>query len=378
MSNRVLRDQLLTGFAYNYWFVCAECGTRIEVSAADYALQCTMRAPYPICRCGVEVDISAVSPTLRDTNDIASEGDSVDSLFWYHTSRYENWPDSEAYTADVTEQVAQVKGGYGFDGERYLRTKTSLALHLGTYESAIENMLRRLRGQDIGDPNRIRYWLHRVQIRLEPGDVDPHVGPEFASFMGDVALSDLQDRGARAVRYINVHEAAGAISLAIDRDVIVAVSTIELPVTLAAVAATPTANEAISTARRVLSEIERLRPDTTGIAAADLRLAVLSGEPRDPTDPESIRIHTLARQLDDYEDRWRAVCTELNDVLLSEYLPRANEQVRERFLDAVSHGDSPAKYHARFRMLASLIDRADSVISTFASAPPKILKSGDV
>jgi hypothetical protein len=72
--------------------------------------------------------------------------------------------------------------------------------------------------------------------------VDPHVGPEFASFMGDVALSDLQDRGTRAVRYINVHEAAGAISLAIDRDVIVAVSTIELPVTLAAVAATPTAN----------------------------------------------------------------------------------------------------------------------------------------
>jgi hypothetical protein len=101
---------------------------------------------------------------------MALDDDSVDSLIWYHTSRYENWPDLEAYTADVTEQVAQVKGGYGFDGERYLRTKTSLALHLGTYESAIENMLRRLHDQDIGNPNTIRYWLHRVQIRLKPND----------------------------------------------------------------------------------------------------------------------------------------------------------------------------------------------------------------
>jgi hypothetical protein len=298
-------------------------------------------------------------------------------LIWYHTSRYENWPDLEAYTADVTEQVAQVKGGYGFDGERYLRTKTSLALHLGTYESAIENMLRRLHDQDIGNPNTIRYWLHRVQIRLKPNDLDPHVGPEFASFMGDVTLSDLHERGARAVRYINVHEAAGSVSLAIDPDMIVAVSTIELPVASAAATETATTNEAVSTAQHVLSEIERLRPDTTGIATTDLRLAGLFEEPRKPGDPESVRLHTVARQLDGYEDRWRAVWTELTDVLLSEYLPGTSEQVRGRFLDAVSYGDDPAKYHLRFRMLASLIDRAGDVISMLASAPTTILKSGD-
>lgn len=69
------------------------------------------RAPYPACSCGIQLDISAVSPTLRNTNDAALEDDSADSPFWHHTSRYENSPDSEADTADVIEQVAQVRGG---------------------------------------------------------------------------------------------------------------------------------------------------------------------------------------------------------------------------------------------------------------------------
>lgn len=377
MHSREPQDQPLAGFAYSYCFQCAGCGIRINVSSTDYEMQCTMQAPYPMCICGVEVDIGAASPSLRDANDRALEGDSVKWLFWYHTSRYKNWPDSEAYTADVAGQVAQVNGGYGFDGERYLRSKTSLALHLGTYESAIENMLRRLHDQDIGDPNTIRYWLHRVQIRLKPGDLDPHVGPEFASFMGDVALSDLRDRGARAVRYINVHEAAGSVSLAVDPDVIVGVSTIELPVASAAATATPPANEAVSNAQIALDEIERHRPDTSGVADADLRFAGLFEELGEPADPESVRIHCLARQLEDYEDRWRKVWTELTERFLSEYLPRINEQVRNRFLDAVPYGDSPAQYHERFRLLAGLIDRADDVISVFASVPARILTSGD-
>jgi hypothetical protein len=95
-----------------------------------------------------------------------------------------------------------------------VKSKTSLALHLRTYESAIENMLRRLHDQDVGDPSEIRYWLHRVQIHLKPCDLDQHIGDEFASLTGDVPLSEVHSRGGRAAPYINVYEAAGSVPLA--------------------------------------------------------------------------------------------------------------------------------------------------------------------
>ena len=169
--------------------------------------------PYPVCRCGTEVDINRASPVLRDPNDIVLQNDSVDSMYSYHSGGYENWPDLAAYTADMT---LAGRPRAGFDPQRMVESKTSLALHLGTYESAFENMLRRLHDQDVGDPSEIRYWPHRVQIPLKPGDLGQHVGDESASLMGDVLLSEVHTRGGRAARYINVHEAAGSVSVAVD------------------------------------------------------------------------------------------------------------------------------------------------------------------
>ncbi len=136
-----------------------------------------------------------------------------------------------------------------------------MALHVGTYEAAIENMLRRLHDQDDRDGSPPSYWLHRVQIDLEPGDLAPGVGEEPTDWLGNVPLSKLDDEygGARAVRYVNVNEAHGSISMAIHPAVIATVSTIEIPVeavadeTAAAAAATCQAVDA-------LSEIAPLRP----------------------------------------------------------------------------------------------------------------------
>jgi hypothetical protein len=101
-------------------------------------------------------------------------------------------------------------------------------------------MLRRLHDEDRQNGSPVRHWLHRVQIRLEPGDVAPDVGEELADFTGNVPLSMLHERGgARAVRDVNTNEADGSISVAIDPAVIATVATMEIPVESAAIETAP-------------------------------------------------------------------------------------------------------------------------------------------
>src|SRR5262249_2509571 len=119
---------------------------------------CNARCSCPIPSASAVLrSISAkVSPTLRDPNTVVLEDVSVDGFYWYHSSRYENWPDLDAYTAEITDLFAQARAHYGLDPDELIHRTTSLAVHLGTYESAIENMLRRLIDQDSGDLSTIR------------------------------------------------------------------------------------------------------------------------------------------------------------------------------------------------------------------------------
>jgi hypothetical protein len=166
--------QPLVGFNYGYWFSSTGCHGGVYVDANTYDLHCTGQASYPSCECGAIVVIATVHPALRNLEDIALQDDSVHKLYWYHTSRFEKWPDSNAYIAEIAEIFSRVRACCMYDSERAIRDKTSLALHLGTYESAIDNMLRRLTDQDVGDPSTIRYWMHRVQIHLDTSKENPH------------------------------------------------------------------------------------------------------------------------------------------------------------------------------------------------------------
>jgi hypothetical protein len=47
-----------------------------------------------VCTCGAELDVTQVSPVLRPLNDVALQDDSIDRMYWYHTSRLEFWPDA--------------------------------------------------------------------------------------------------------------------------------------------------------------------------------------------------------------------------------------------------------------------------------------------
>jgi hypothetical protein len=172
-------EQPLTGFDYSYWFDCVTCGTRVNIAADLYELQTVHTSTRPAAdfsrcgRCGTEVDVTQVRPVLRNLNDIALQDVCVARLYWYHSSPYERWPDTEAYSAAFKAQIAKGSTRGPFTLRQLLEQHTSRAVHTGTYEAAIENMLRRLHDQDRHDGSAIRYWLHRVQIHLNPGDLAP-------------------------------------------------------------------------------------------------------------------------------------------------------------------------------------------------------------
>lgn len=112
MAELELSEQPLTGFDYSYWFECATCGTRVNIAADLYELQTAYtperpQAEFSRCgECGTEVDVTELRPLLRNLDDIARQDDWVDRLYWYHSSNYENWPDSEAYADAYKERIA--------------------------------------------------------------------------------------------------------------------------------------------------------------------------------------------------------------------------------------------------------------------------------
>ncbi|MCV7003556.1 hypothetical protein [Mycolicibacterium alvei] len=369
MASAEFVEQPPAGFNYTYWFTCPDCAGRINTT--------TLEEPVT-CACGAENDTADLNPVLRDPNDVALRDDLVASLIWYHTSRYENWPDRQAYAAETADMVAE---GFSYLDEaaqqQIIEQRTSFALHLGTYEAAIENMLRRLSDQDPVDRSTVRYWLHRVHIHLAPNDLHPHVGDEIPSYFGEVPLSELDERGARAVRYVNIHEAHGSVSLAIHPDVIATVASIALPLQSLA-PETPAAADATTAAAAALSELEQSRPDTTGIDRICLRFRpMLDARYPDPHDPERQRIATIADQLDDYENRHSAIWSNLTNTLEAEYLPHINGNVRERFHHALRHTDDPAEYHRDFQALAALLTRPTDVLAELDTAPVRTLRTTD-
>src|SRR5690625_7993377 len=88
------------------------------------------------------------------------------------------------------------------------------ALHVGSYEAAIHNMLRRVADQ--GDRHN---QFHLFRVRLKPSVIvreDWLIDP--TNFVGDVELDDVRPPGIDVARYLNRHEDPGSLSLALGRD----------------------------------------------------------------------------------------------------------------------------------------------------------------
>lgn len=163
---------------------CPGCGTTCE---AENAAQFTVRKDDPALDHGVTTQ-----------------------LVWYHTTTYADWPPTIDFADSLTDDTRRMMG-CDEAVERWAHRQATKALHIGSYESAIHNMVRRM--SDQGDQGN-QFYLYRVYLKPEvvilPGWI-----PDPSNFLGDVDLDEVGGPDVEAVRYVNFHEDPGGLSLAI-------------------------------------------------------------------------------------------------------------------------------------------------------------------
>lgn len=352
----------IDGFDYDYWMNC-ECGRRSKLTAAVYHERETIDARVPCEHCGGEIHYGSAVTTLRDLEDPALSPDMVNELAWYHTSTYPDWP-SPRFEQDTREALESFRHrSFGsFDG--VLKMQLTKALHVGSYETAIENILRRM--HDEADHNSV-FYLHRVALRINEDEIST-LRDENQDEASKLLIDDLTELGLRAVRYINVHESPGSVSLAIEPGVIEYVQTIELPTSALAQPAPADVLAAIADIEVELAAAKAAMPDTTGIGERDLRRRTLFCEPGDE----------LASQVNSCEERLRTAWSTLQELLADRYLDGVSPVVRRAFLDAINSGDrgaprlSATAYHQRFRSHAAALTAGAQVRAVLASQPARV------
>lgn len=214
-------------FARARHMACAQCGHRWMVDL-DW-IDRWERAQEECPGCGVTCENEAAPRVTVASDDLALNDDTVCRLVWYHTSTQPDWPTRDFDpAAGLTYHVRQMMGGD--DGvARWAESQRSKALHVGTYESAIHNMLRRIDDQaDHGN----QFFLYRVHLKTtitvrESWLIDP------SNFVGDVILSEVCPPGIDVVRYLNYHEDPGGLSLALGREAIASTQQIAIPLSSA-------------------------------------------------------------------------------------------------------------------------------------------------
>lgn len=203
--------------------LCKQCDHRfvVDLDWIDQWEQGDEQCPG----CGATCEQEAAPRVTADPDDIALNDDTARQLAWYHTSTHPDWPAKDFNpAADLTEITRQRMGGE-IAVTRWAQRQRDNALHVGTYEAAIHNMLRRIRDQ--ADHGR-SFWLYRVHLRpsitLRTGWI-----PEPGDFLGNAPLSAVCPPGTDATRYLNEHEDPGGISLALGRAAIAGVQQIPIP-----------------------------------------------------------------------------------------------------------------------------------------------------
>ena len=221
-------------------------------------------------------------------------------------------------------------------------------LHLGTYEAAIESMLRRMRDQDDGGTP---FFLHRVGLRRGELTIEPGWRDENTEEASQITQADLGE--FQVVRYLNVHESPGSISLALRPSALKAVQTVSLPVRAVELTRASPPLPQIARIRSQIDQIEAARPedDLDNIDRLRQKAAERQGVPfvRSPTPEQYELMEQIAKLIAD------------------EYLPGVSLPVRDDFtrsLDAwhlvQETPDDDVTYVSRFASMARLLTRSYS------------------
>jgi hypothetical protein len=175
--------------------------------------------------CGVDCQEEDAPGVFADPTDPVLDDAYARRVFWYHTSTHPDWPAKDFDpAANLTAETRSMMGGEARVAAWAARQRAK-ALHVGTYEAAVHNMLRRM--DDQGDRDN-QFYLYRVQLRptltIRPGSI-----VDSSDGFGDVSLARVCPSGEDAARYANEHEDPGAISLALHRGAIAEVQRIAIP-----------------------------------------------------------------------------------------------------------------------------------------------------
>ena len=341
------------GFAYDYRMRC-ECGKTSTLTAAEFVAE-KNNALMDCEHCGEQIYFGLAVAALRDTDDPALRDECVPRLAWYHTSTAADWPAPDyaaRFDSDLDEDLF-----FGPSRESYLVEQTSKALHVGTYEAAIENMLRRMHDQLDGAS---QFYLYRVALRIAPGRINE--GYRDDAVAADIGVSELAEAGLDAVRYLNVYEAIGTLSLAVRPTAIAAVQRLQIPVPGLSV---DTDADVVGAAAEMLETVTRELADAEAAASLDPRVRRQMQFGLQP-DPGGVAKRIRDLELEYYR-RW----TDLEDQLADAMLPNVSPMVRCDFNEAVSSergrsGHAVADFVERYRQLGALLERADDVVAHLA------------
>lgn len=175
--------------------------------------------------CGLTCEHEDAPRVTVDPDDPALDDAEVARFAWYHTSTQPDWPTKSFDPAAGLTLETRMRMGGDRHVAAWVERQRAKALHVGTYEAAIHNMLRRMHDQaDHGS----QFYLYRVFLKAtvvvrEGWLIDP------SNFVGDVVLDEVCPPGVNVARYLNYYEDPGGLSLALGRDAIAAVQRIAVP-----------------------------------------------------------------------------------------------------------------------------------------------------
>jgi hypothetical protein len=307
----------------------------------------------PCEACGESIAVINENIAVRNPDDLALDRDRISELAWYHTSTHADWP-PPGYAATIAEELQwsrQTMPEHVF-AETFHREQTK-ALHLGTYESAIENVHRRIRNQADRDN---QFYLHRVSVNLAADDIDPEVRHESHDEASQLTLDDLAP--FQAVRYINVEESPGSTSLAIKPAAIATIQTLPLPRTSLSV---PPAAHIVEAEVLLDAELEDIGAQLQGLPSHDFVTAV---KLRHQGNAGALRRTALER-------RAREAKETFEEQMDATYLGGINPVVREHFTATVDWPpDGRAEsQHRTFRVQTAALTRSVDVVAELAQQP---------
>lgn len=202
---------------------CASCAFRfvVDLDWIDRWEQAGETCPG----CGLTCEHEASPRVTVGPDDPVLDDARVATFFWYHTSTQPGWPTRDFDpAAELTPETRLRMGGDERVAAWAVRQRAK-ALHVGSYEAAVHNMLRRMRDQA---DNGSQFYLFRVHLKpsvvvREGWLIDP------SDFVGDVALDEVCPPGVDVVRYLNYNEDPGGLSLALGRGAIAGVQQVAVP-----------------------------------------------------------------------------------------------------------------------------------------------------